>query len=92
MAYPYEMLRQVAGLGSIRDMEKTTIDPAAVRDQVASLPNLEEFARKTGLPLRTLQRIKASAQPGAAPYRPSTVTLLAIAAALNPPMRRARKP
>jgi hypothetical protein len=75
-------------------MDKTTtIDPAAVRDRVASLPNIAEFAKRTGLPLRTLERIKASAQPGAKPYRPNTVTLLAIAAALAKPQkkRRARK-
>lgn len=71
----------------------TTIDPAAVRDQVASLPNIAAFAKQTGLPLRTLERIKASAQPGAEAYRPNTVTLLAIAAALEKPpkKRRARK-
>lgn len=80
----------MAGLGSIRGMDKTPIDPAAVRDQVATLPNLEEFARRTGLPLRTLQRIRAGAQPGAAPYRPSTVTLIAIAAALAKPPKKSR--
>ncbi len=68
----------------------TTIDPAAVRDQVASLPNIAAFAKQTGLPLRTLERIKASAQPGAAPYRPNTVTLIAIAAALAKPPKKTR--
>ena len=72
-------------------MDKTTtIDPAAVRDQVASLPNIAAFAKQTGLPLRTLERIKASAQPGAESYRPNTVTLLAIVAALAKPPKKRR--
>ncbi len=69
----------------MRRMETKIIDPAAIRDQVAALPNIEAFARESGLPLRTLQRLVASAKPGAAAYRPSTVTLRAIDAVLNPP-------
>ena len=84
----------MAGFCSMFGMDTKPIDPAAIRAQVAALPNIEAFARDSGLPLRTLQRLVASAKPGAAAYRPSTVTLRAIDAVLNPPepkKRRARK-
>lgn len=83
----------MAGFRSMSGMDTKPIDPAAIRAQVAALPNIEAFARQSGLPLRTLQRLVASAKPGAAAYRPSTVTLRAIDAVLNPPppKRRAKK-
>lgn len=72
---------QVAGLSSMKAMEKTYIDPASIRKQIAALDNVEAFARKTGIPLRTLQRIKAAKKGDK--YKPNQVTLMAISAALQ---------
>lgn len=43
-----------------------------------AIPNLDEFARKHGLPIRTLRRIKAGST--AKKYEPCTATLKTLAA------------
>jgi len=72
-------------------MDTKPIDPVAIRAQIVAIPNIEEFSRQSGLPLRTLQRLVASARPDAKAYRPSTVTLRAIDAVLNPPEPKKRR-
>lgn len=47
--------------------------------QVAQIANLAEFSRRSGIPHRTLVRIKAEAPD----YQPSPSTALAIQAALS---------
>jgi hypothetical protein len=64
-------------------MDKYPIDVAAIRDRVAALPNVQEFADRHGLAPRTLYRIVASAKPGAGrsakKYQPSAPTLRVLA-------------
>ena len=55
------------------------MNPSTVKSRLCALPNLSAFAEASGVPLRTLQRIKAGGSPG------RVSTLEKIEAALGKP-------
>ena len=66
----------------------TTTTPKSLTARLCDVANLSEFARVSGIPSRTLDRVKAGGTP-------STVTSMAIEAALKkhkPKLRSAAEP
>lgn len=69
--------RHVRGLS--RQPRKTMTHEQSLSSRVREIKNLTDFAKRSGIPHRTLVRIKAARDN----YAPSTTTRMALEAALN---------